>query len=204
MYASVSTYGAAPRPSAPGEAEGRAADTGASQADRPTDELVDDLLGRWNGQGAPRAVLKTAARIDRDFRYNHGRIRCDRRWVANLAFLAATFGGLAVFAAGIDLAKMLIATGELAVRMGVLGLLLAACWSVANRGGRRLSIQLAILAVFIAILVVGPPENILLQRWDRAAALLGTLLIGAKAMRLFADRRVDRSEARLLLKAAGR
>ena len=33
---------------------------------------------------------------------------------------------------------------------------------------------------------------------------LGTLLIAAKAMRLFADRMVDRNEARLLLKAAGR
>jgi hypothetical protein len=204
MSVSVHSRQLALRPSNRADKERRVADTPHSQAGQPTDDLVDQLLGRWNGEGAPRAVLKTAARVDKDFRYSHGGIRCDRRWVANLAFLAATLGGLAVVAIGMDLAKMLIAGGELAARMGVLGLLLAACWSVANRGGRRLPIQLAILAAFIAILVIGPPENILLQRWDRTAAILGTLLIAAKAMRLFADRMVDRSEARLLLKAAGR
>lgn len=185
-------------------APGQAADMSATPADQPIDALVDQLLGRWQGHGAPRAVLTTAARVDRDFRYSHGAVRCDRRWVANLAFFVAAIGGLAVIAVGMDLAKMLISTGELTVRMGVLGLLLAACGSVANRGGERLWIQISILVAFIAILVVGPPEYPPLQRWDMAAAILGTALIAAKALRLFADRLVDRSEARLLLKAAGR
>lgn len=172
-------------------------------AQQPVDTLVEQLLDRWQGQGAPRAALTKAARVDRAFRYSHGAVRCDRRWISNLAFLVAALGTLAVIAIGVDLSQMLIATGELATRMAVLGLLLAACGSVANRGGERLPIQVALLAAFITILVVGPPENLPLQRWDRAAALLGTLLMGAKALRLFADRLVDRYEARMLLKAAG-
>ena len=171
---------------------------------QPVDALVEQLLDRWEGQGAPGNVLRKAATVDRAFRYNHAAVRCDRRWVSNLAFLAATFAMLAVIAMGMDLAKMLVATGELAARMGVLGLLLAACASVASRGGKRLLIQIFCLLAFLAILVVGPPEYPPLQRWDRAVAILGTLLIAGKALRLFADRFVDRSEAKLLLKAAGR
>lgn len=172
-------------------------------ADAPVDALVEQLLDRWQGQGAPRAVLTKAANADRAFRYSHGAIRGDRRWVSNLAFLAATFGALAVIAVGVDLAGMRVATGELAARMIVLGLLLAACGSVAHRGGERLPIQLLLLGAYIGILVVSPPDFAPLRRWDQTVAILGTLLIAAKSARLFADRLVDGCEARLLLKAAG-
>ncbi len=175
----------------------------AQSANAPVDVLVEQLLDRWQGQGAPRAVLTKAARADRAFRYTHGAVRGDRRWVSNLAFLAATFGTLAVIAVGMNLAEMLLETGELAVRMIVLALLLAGCASVAHRGGERLPIQLLLTAAFIGILVVGPPDYPPLRRWDQTVAILGTLLIAAKSARLFADRLVDRYEARLLLKAAG-
>lgn len=180
------------------QAQSRSAELAASP---PVDALVEQLLDRWEGQGAPRTVLQKAAQVDRAFRYNHAAVRCDRRWVSNLAFLAATFGMLAVIALGMDLAKMLIAAGELTMRMGVLGLLLAACASVASRGGKRQLIQICSL---VAILFLSQPDYPPLQRWDNAIAILGILLIAGKALRLFADQMVDRSEATLLLKAAGR
>ena len=171
--------------------------------DAPVNALVDQLLTRWRGSGAPNSALVKAARADRAFRYSHSAVRCERRWVSNLAFLAATAGTLAVIAVGVSLAEMLISTGELAVRMIVLGLLLAGCASVARRGGHRLAIQLLLVAGFIGILVLGPPDYPPLKRWDQMVAILGTALIAAKALRLFADRIVDRHEAKLLLKAAG-
>lgn len=167
------------------------------------DLLVEQLLDRWQGHGAPCTALTTAARVDGAFRYSHGAIRGDRRWVSNLAFIAATFGTVAVFILGAHLAELLIASGELAARMIVLGLLLGACASVARRGNERLAIQVLLMAAFVGILVVGPPDYPPLRRWDQAVAILGTLMIAAKALRLFADRLVDAQEARLLLKAAG-
>ena len=170
----------------------------------PVDALVDQLLDRWDGQGAPGNVLRKAAQVDRAFRYNHSCVRHDRRWVSNLAFVAAALGIVAIVALSMDLAKMLIGAGEFATRVLVLGALLAACGSVARRGGKRLLIETFCLAAFISILIVGPPAYPPLQRWDMAIAVVGTLLIAGKALRLFADQFVDRSEAQLLLRAAGR
>lgn len=170
---------------------------------QPADALVEQLLDRWQGHGAPSTALKKAARVDSAFRYSHGAVRCDRRWVSNLAFITATFGAVGVLVAGASLAEMLIPAGEFASRLLVLGLLLAACGSLANRGGERLPFQFLLTAAFVAILLVSPPDYPPLRRWDQAVAVLGTLMIAAKALRLFADRLVDRHEAQLLLKAAG-
>ena len=170
----------------------------------PVDALADQLLDHWGGRGAPGQVLRKAAQVDRAFRYKHSSVRHDRRWVSNLAFLAAALGMVAVVAMAMDLAKMLIGSGEFTARMLMLGALLAACGSVARRGGNRLLIETVCLAAFLSMLIVGTPQFPPLQRWDMAVAIVGTLLITGKALRLFADQFVDKSEARLLLRAAGR
>ncbi len=176
----------------------------AEPQDQPVDTLVDELLDRWAGRGAPNAVLAKAARVDRDFRTRHAAVRHDRQLVANLSFLVAFLGGLGAVTIGITLAELPISSGELVSRMVVLGLLIGACVSLATRGGHRLPVQLAILGAFVAILFAGPPSDFALRGWDRTSLMIGVALIAAKALRLFADRVLDRHEARLLLGAAGR
>jgi hypothetical protein len=171
---------------------------------QPVDTLVEQLLGRWNGRGAPDAVLAKAARVNRDFRTLHASVRHDRQFVSNLGFLAASLGGLGVVTIGMTLAELPISSGELLSRMLVLGLLIGACVSIATRSSQRLSLQIAILGAFLAILFASPPSDFALRGWDRTSMIIGAALIAAKAMRLFADRLLDRHEARLLLKAAGR
>ena len=177
---------------------------GADLQDQPVETLVEQLLGRWNGRGAPHSVLAKAARVNREFRTQHASVRYDRQFVSNLAFLTAFLGGLGTVTIGMTLAELPISSAELLSRMLVLGLLIGACVSLATRGGHRLPVQLAILGVFVAILFEGPPSDFALRGWDKTSVIIGTALIAAKAMRLFADRLLDRHEARLLLEAAGR
>lgn len=171
--------------------------------EQPLDTLVDQLLGRWGGKGAPRKVLAKAAQVDREFRTRHAAIRHDREFISNCAFLVAFLGGLSAVTLGITLAELPIQPGERIARMIVLALMIGASVSVATRSSNRLAIQLAILGTFVFILFTGAPSDFALRGWDRTSTMVGTALIAAKSLRLFLDRMLDRHEARMLLASAG-
>ncbi|TPE62185.1 hypothetical protein FJQ54_06540 [Sandaracinobacter neustonicus] len=170
---------------------------------QPLEQLVDQLLDRWHGKGAPRNVLSKAAQVDREFRTRHAAVRHDREFISNCAFLIAFLGGLSAVTLGITLAELPILTGERVARMVVLALMVGASVSVATRTSNRLAMQLAILGGFALILFTGAPSDFALRGWDRTTTMVGTALIAAKAVRLFLDRMLDRYEARLLLASAG-
>jgi hypothetical protein len=167
------------------------------------DKLVDELVTRWNGEGAPEPVLARAARLRHGFKARHTDIRNDRQLLANtaciFAFICAT--GIIVLTAG--LVDLVIASGEEHVRILLSALLLGLAALTLSRAECRLPLQTAAVAGLSVVAILAPAVQPGLAEWDHAAALLGCVIVAGKAVRLALDNRLNRAEARLLLDAAG-
>ena len=168
-----------------------------------SDLLVEELIQRWDGCGAPETVLRKAARCHKGFASLHGMIRQDRDFVASAAWLFAFVASLAVIVLASGLVELLILDAGLQRRMIVTAALLGLAALGLSRRRCRLPVIAAVLAACTVLVILLPASASGVATWDLQAALLAWTMVATKAVRLHFDTALDRAEARLLLLAAG-